>query len=92
MLPTEGRDMKIEMQAGQPIIDAKDLAGLLDLTPAEVQARMRTEDINTRFEIGEGEDAGRIRLRFLYTTKTVRLTCAEDGTVLTTVRTDTGGR
>ena len=84
--------MKIEMQSGQPIIDAKDLADLLELSPADVQSKMRAGDITTRFEIGEGEDAGRIRLTFLHSSKTVRLTCTEDGTVLKTVRIDTGAR
>ncbi|MFA8386360.1 MAG: DUF6522 family protein [Pelagibaca sp.] len=84
--------MKIEMKDGQPVVDAKDLAELLGLSPAEVQTKMRAQEITTRFETGEGEDAGRMRLTFFYKTKRVRLTCSEDGTVLKTLRTDTGGR
>mgnify|MGYP001818068953 CR=1 FL=1 len=84
--------MKIEMKDGQPIVDAKDVADLLGLSAAEVQAKMRAEEITTRFETGVDEDEGRIRLTFLYDTKTVRLICSEDGTVLKTLRTDIGGR
>ncbi len=84
--------MKIEMNAGQPIVDARDLAPLLGLDPTEVQSKMRAKEITTRFETGEGEDAGRVRLTFFYKTQKVRLTCSEDGTVLKTLRTDTGGR
>lgn len=84
--------MKIEMKDGQPIVDAKDLADLLGLSEAEVQAKMRAKEITTRFEIGVDEDAGRIRLTFLHGTKKVRLTCSEDGTVLKTLRTTIGDR
>ena len=83
--------MKIEMEDGQPVIDAADLARLLNLTPAEVQAKMRAQEITSRFETGAGEDAGRVRLTFFYETKTLRLTCSQDGTVLKTSRIDTGG-
>ncbi len=84
--------MKIEMKDGQPIVDAKDLADLLGLSEAEVQAKMRAKEITTRFEIGVDEDAGRIRLTFLHGTQKVRLTCSEDGTVLKTLRTTIGDR
>ncbi len=84
--------MKIEIRDGQPVVDATDLAGLLGLTPAEVQAKMRAGEITSRFETGEGKDAGRIRLSFFHGGKTVRLTCSTDGTVLKTMRTDVGPR
>lgn len=84
--------MKIEMKEGQPIVDARDVADLLGLSAAEVQAKMRAKEITTRFETGKDEDAGRMRLTFFYNTKKVRLTCSEDGTVIKTLRTDIGGR
>ncbi|MFD0860517.1 DUF6522 family protein [Roseovarius aquimarinus] len=84
--------MKVQIKDGQPVIDAEDLAPLLGLTAAEVQAKMRTKEITTRFETGVGEDAGRIRLTFLYQTKKLRLTCLEDGTVLKTARITIGDR
>ncbi|RFP90225.1 hypothetical protein DZK27_03660 [Rhodobacteraceae bacterium 63075] len=84
--------MKIEMQDGQPIIDAADLADLLGLTPETVQGRMRDGRITSLFETGEGEDAGKMRLTFFHAGTRVRLTCCEDGTVLKTLRTKTGER
>ncbi len=84
--------MKIDMQTGQPIIDATDLAGLLGLTPAEVRDRMRDGRITTRLETGEGDDAGKMRLSFFHDDTRIRLTCSEDGTVLKTLRTKTGSR
>lgn len=84
--------MKIDMTGGQPRIDASDLAELLGLTPAEVQAKMRDGEITSRLETGEGEDAGRMRLTFFHDGTRVRLTCCDDGTVLKTLRTITGAR
>lgn len=84
--------MKIEIQNDQPIIDAADLADLLGLTPETVRDRMRDGRITSRFETGEGEDAGKMRLTFFHAGMRVRLTCSEDGTVLKTLRTRTGER
>lgn len=82
--------MKIDMTSGQPVIDASDLAKLLDLTPQQVRDRMRSGDITSLFETGEGADAGQFRLTFFHAGRRVRLTCADDGTVLTRIRTSTG--
>lgn len=84
--------MKIEMKDGQPTVDAMDVADLFGLSAADVQAKMRAEEITTRFETGVDEDAGRMRLTFFYHTTTVRLTCTQDGTLLRTQRTTIGGR
>ncbi len=84
--------MKIDMTGGLPTIDAGDLGGLLDLPPSEIQALMRAGKITSRFETGEGEDAGKIRLTFFYVGTRVRLTCAGDGTVLSSTRVKTGPR
>lgn len=78
--------MKVDMTGGQPTIDARDLGALLDLPPKEVQALMRAGEITSRFETGENEDVGKVRLTFFYKGRRVRLTCAEDGTVLKTSR------
>ena len=84
--------VKIEIENGQPIIDANDLGPLLGLEPAEVKARMRNGDITSKYEVGEGDDAGRFRLTFYHAGKRVRLTCGADGEVLSTVRTDASAR
>ncbi|MFK7940636.1 MAG: DUF6522 family protein [Roseovarius sp.] len=82
--------MKIDMSQGHPQIDAQDLGRLLGLPPKEVQAKMRAGDITSRYETGEGEDAGRFRLTFYYNAHRLRLTCAEDGEVLSTIRVPQG--
>lgn len=79
--------MKIDLTSHQPTVDAEDLGPLLGLDPAEVPAKMRSGDITSRYETGEGEDAGRVRLTFYHDGKRVRLTCDSDGTVLSTTRT-----
>jgi hypothetical protein len=84
--------MKIEIIDDQPVIDAHDLGPLLGLAPAEVQTKMREGEITSKYELGQDEDAGRFRLTFYYAAKRVRLTCAQDGTVISTIRTDTGAR
>lgn len=74
--------MKIAMKDGQPVIDAGDLGLLLGLEPAAVQDGMRRKEITSRYEIRQGEDAGRFRLTFFHARTRLRLSCAEDGTVI----------
>ena len=81
--------MKIDMTSGQPVIDAKDLGALLSISPKDVQTKMRSGDITSKYEIGQDEDAGRFRLTFDHAGKRIRLTCATDGTVLKTLKADT---
>ncbi|PTX54697.1 hypothetical protein C8N43_3515 [Litoreibacter ponti] len=81
--------MKIDMSGDQPTIDARDLGQLLDLPPDEVQNLMRAGEITSRFETGEDEDAGKVRLTFFHRGRRVRLTCSKDGTVLSTTRVTT---
>ncbi|WP_323782753.1 DUF6522 family protein [Leisingera sp.] len=78
--------MKIDMSGDQPTIDARNLGKLFDLPPEEVQLLMRAGEITSRFETGEGKDAGKVRLTFFHGDRRVRLTCSKDGTVLTTSR------
>ncbi len=82
--------MKIEIHNAQPVIDAHDLGPLIGVDPALVQTKMRAGDITSKYETGQGADAGRFRMTFYYDGKTVRLTCADDGTVISTTRTSFG--
>jgi hypothetical protein len=84
--------MKITITDGQATIDAHDLGPLLDLAPSAVPKVMRDGKITSRFEKGMDDDAGRVRLTFFYAGRRVRLTCSDDGTVLSTTRTPAGGR
>lgn len=82
--------MKITMTDGQPVIDAHDLGPLLGLEPAMVPQKLRDGEITSRFETGVDEDKGRFRLTFYHAGKRIRLTCLEDGTVLSTTRIPVG--
>ncbi|WP_299153647.1 DUF6522 family protein [uncultured Tateyamaria sp.] len=82
--------MKVTIENGMPTVDAHDLGRLLDMPPDRVQAEMRNGALTSRLETGIDEDAGKMRLTFLYKDKRVRLTCSEDGEVLSTVRVNTG--
>ncbi len=81
--------MKIDMRDGQPLIDAEDLGPLLGIAPAAVQEGMRQGKITSKFEIGQDDDKGRFRLTFYHAGTRVRLTCTEDGTVVSRSRTTT---
>ncbi len=82
--------MKVTMTDGQPVIDAHDLGPLLGLEPAQVPEKMRSGDITSKFETGVDDDEGRFRLTFYHDGKRIRLTCAADGTVLSTTRIPAG--
>ena len=82
--------MKITMINGQATIDAHDLGPLLGLPAASVPGKMRSGEITSRFETGMDEDAGRFRMTFYHNDKRIRLTCSEDGIVLSTIRTPIG--
>ncbi len=79
--------MRLDVTDGQITVDARDLAPLIGCAPAEVPTHMREGRITSTFEKGEGEDAGRFRVTFRFGTTKVRFTCAEDGTVLSQIRT-----
>ena len=84
--------MKVIFTDGQATVDALDLGPLLDVPPAQVPALMREGEITSQFATGVGEDAGRFRLTFYYNQKRLRLTCLDDGTVLSSSTTPVGKR
>ncbi|WP_306113117.1 MULTISPECIES: DUF6522 family protein [unclassified Roseovarius] len=79
--------MKLDVSGDKITVDAGDLAPLIGCAPAEVPQLMREGRITSTFEKGEGEDAGRFRVTFRFGTTKVRFTCAEDGSVLSHIRT-----
>lgn len=83
----QGPAMKLDVEGGQVTIDARDLAPLIGCRPAEVPGFMRDGRITSLYERGEGADAGRFRVTFRHGGIKVRFTCAEDGTVLSRIRT-----
>lgn len=78
--------MKVTLSKDGATIDANDLGPLLGISPAKVPEKMRTAEITSLSEEGEGEDAGRTRLTFWYAGKRVRIVCDADGNVIKTSR------
>lgn len=78
--------MKIVFDQDRPIVEADEIAALLELEVASFQELMRSEKIRSIVERGEGEDDGKVRLTFQSPRWRVRLTCAPDGEVLTVTR------
>jgi Family of unknown function (DUF6522) len=78
--------VKLDLSGDGFVIEAVDLGRLLGRPPVEVQRLMREGGITSRFERGEGEDAGRFRLTFFDGAQQLRLIVAEDGQVLKRTR------
>lgn len=78
--------MRIEMTDEGPIVPATELGPLLGIAPADLPRLMREGIVTAQHEMGVDEDAGRFRLSFRYGDRLVRLTCADDGTVLSRIR------
>lgn len=74
-----------EIEIGPDLIqiDADIVAKALRITPQDMQDRMRDGTVTSRFEQGEGEDAGRVRLTFFSDTRRARITADTTGTILT---------
>ena len=79
-------DIKINLTAQSPTINAADLGQMLGLTEREVKSLMRAGEITSRYEVGVDADAGMHRLTFWYGDTTLRLTCGADGGVLKSSR------
>lgn len=78
--------MRIEMTDGGPVVPATELGPLLGIEAADLPRLMRDGVVTARHELGIGEDAGRFRLSFRYGERLVRLTCTDDGTVVSHIR------
>lgn len=63
-------------------VDASLIGDVFGINPAEVPALMREGRITSRYEKGEGDDAGRHRLSFFHAARTLRLTVSDDGSIL----------
>lgn len=64
-------------------IDAEIVAQALNLDPQDLRDRMRDGTVTSRYEVGDGEDAGRVRLTFFSDTRRARITADSTGKVLT---------
>lgn len=74
--------MHLEPDGDGFTVAADDLGPLLGLAPATVPALMRSGAITSRFERGEGADAGRSRLTFFHANRRLSLIVDADGLVL----------
>lgn len=81
-----GSATRIAFDQDRPVVDAAQIAPLLELDLAGFRDLMRSGRIRSTVERGEGKDAGKFRLTFQSPQWRVRLTCAGDGTVLTLTR------
>lgn len=69
-------------------VDAQTVANGLQIDPEELKQGMREGTITSRFERGEGEDAGRIRVTFFSLARRVRITADDAGNILTCTSVD----
>lgn len=63
-------------------VDASILAQAFAISAEDLRLGMREGTITSRFEQGEGEDAGKVRLTFFSTDRRVRMIADEQGSVL----------
>lgn len=83
----QGRHMSDVIRNGNDFtVDAKIIAEGLDLPAHAIARAMSTGAITTLFERGEGNDEGRFRLSFFYSTRVLRLTVDKDGKILSRAR------
>ncbi len=73
-----------EIEIGSDLIqvDAEVVAKALKIAPRELQQRMREGTVTSRFEHGEGADAGRVRLTFYSDSRRARITADTSGAIL----------
>ncbi|HEY9037714.1 MAG TPA: DUF6522 family protein [Roseovarius sp.] len=79
---------KIEFANDMIQVDAGLLAKAFRISAEDLKHRMRDGTITSRFERGEGEDAGKVRLTFFSADRRVRMTADENGNVLTCTAAD----
>lgn len=77
--------LKLERKDERITVPAEILATSFGLDPAQVPVLMRSGEITSRSETGEGDHAGRFRVTFWYGKRQVQLTCSDDGRILTRV-------
>lgn len=87
-----GLSMNLQRDGNDFCIDADLLGRLFQLDPAQLRELMRSGRITSSCERGEGEDAGRYRLSFLFRGKRVRLVVDGTGRVLQRSSIDFGQR
>lgn len=85
MIPREAMNGQVELSDTGPIVGVSLIASAFDLDPGVVQDLMRAGKITSRCERGVGKDAGRWRLTFWHSDRTVRLIVDENASILSHV-------
>ncbi|ABV94044.1 hypothetical protein Dshi_2308 [Dinoroseobacter shibae DFL 12 = DSM 16493] len=80
--------MQVEVGADGIVVDAELLAEAFGIAPSMVHPGMKSGDITSLCEKGEGSDAGRWRLTFYHAGRAFRLTIDDTGQVLRRTRFD----
>lgn len=73
---------KIEIGPDLVQVDADIVAKALKISPHDLKERMRNGTVTSRFERGEGQDTGRVRLTFFSDRRRARITANTSGAVL----------
>lgn len=81
----------VEFSEGNVSIDGAVLARAFGISDDDLKQRMREGTITSRFERGEGEDAGTVRLVFFSRARRIRITADEGGSILTCGAVDFAG-
>jgi hypothetical protein len=82
----------VEVRSDEIQIDAAVVAAGLGIELSAVCALMRSGQVTSLCERGEGDDQGRFRLTFFYRGKRFRVTVDEGGRIVRRASIDFGGR
>lgn len=85
-MPAHPDPAAIERDGDDFAVDATLIGELLRLPPAQVQELMRSGEITSVSERGEGADAGRSRLSFFYEGRTGRVVIDATGRIISRSR------
>lgn len=81
---------RVTFESGAPVVDAAAVAPLLGLDVAAFRNGLKSGEISTRLERGEGDDEGRMRLTFRSAGWRLRMTCDANGDILSVSRVQQG--
>ena len=82
----------VNFEPGSATVDAETIAEGLGIAATDVQLLMRSGEITSRCEIGQGEDAGSTRLTFFLRGRRFRIVVDSAGRVLRRSAIDFGER
>lgn len=84
--------MRVEIADGDIMIDAEELAPLLNVAATDLPRLMRSNAVTSICERGVGADEGHYRLSFFYRNRRIRLNVDPNGRVTRRMTIDFGER